>query len=68
MSATGWPVTVSVVVPFHNEAENVVPLFDRLAAVLDGLDEDWELVCVNDGSRDATLAALQRIAARDGRV
>ncbi|WP_353850560.1 glycosyltransferase family 2 protein [Acidiphilium sp.] len=68
MSATGWPVTVSVVVPFHNEAENVVPLFDRLAAVLDGLGEDWELVCVNDGSRDATLAALQRIAARDGRV
>ncbi|OYW04714.1 MAG: glycosyltransferase, partial [Acidiphilium sp. 37-67-22] len=58
----------SVIVPFHNEAGNVAPLYERLASVLDGSGESWELVCVNDGSRDATLAALLGLAARDARV
>ncbi|MHB1303899.1 MAG: glycosyltransferase family 2 protein [Acidiphilium sp.] len=61
-------MTISIVVPFHNEAENVVPLHDRLVAVLDGAGEDWELVCVNDGSRDDTLIRLVALAARDARV
>ncbi len=68
VSAQASPVTVSVIVPFHNEAGNVAPLYERLASVLDGSGESWELVCVNDGSRDATLAALLGLAARDARV
>lgn len=61
-------MTISIVVPFHNEAENVAPLHDRLVAVLDAAGEDWELVCVNDGSRDDTLIRLVALAARDSRV
>jgi polyisoprenyl-phosphate glycosyltransferase len=59
---------VSVVVPFHNETENVRPLYARLRTVLDGAALRWELVCVNDGSRDGTLAALVTLQAEDGRV
>ncbi|HQT88159.1 MAG TPA: glycosyltransferase family 2 protein [Acidiphilium sp.] len=57
---------ISIVVPFHNEAANITPLYERLSAVLAG--EDWELVCVNDGSRDDTLARLITLSAQDPRV
>lgn len=68
MSNTPPQVTISIVVPFHDEADNVAPLYERLVAVLGGIGESWELVCVNDGSRDATLAHLTALAGRDGRV
>jgi len=43
----------------YNEAEGIDILFDRLVPVLDGLDLSYEIVCVDDGSRDETLALLQ---------
>ena len=47
---------VSVVVPVYNE-EAVLPEFHRrLAAVLDGLPGDAEIIYVNDGSRDGSMA------------
>jgi glycosyltransferase involved in cell wall biosynthesis len=55
---------VSVVVPFYNESLNVERFFARLLPVLDGLGLNWEVICVNDGSRDDTLARL--VAAHDG--
>jgi polyisoprenyl-phosphate glycosyltransferase len=59
---------VSVVVPFYNEIQNVRPLYIRLCAALERADISWELVCVNDGSRDGTLAALVRLQREDSRV
>jgi glycosyltransferase involved in cell wall biosynthesis len=59
---------VSIVVPFHNEAENVEPLYRRLSGALNDRPFLWELVCVNDGSRDGTLAALVALGRRDHRV
>lgn len=59
---------ISIVVPFHNEAENIAPLHERLCAVLDAGGEAWELVCVNDGSRDDTLARLIALSQHDARV
>lgn len=51
---------LSVVVPVYNE-EDVLPLFaQRLRPVLDGLGEPYEVVCVDDGSRDASPVILQR--------
>ncbi|MGD8199897.1 glycosyltransferase family 2 protein [Ornithinimicrobium sp. W1679] len=51
--------TLSVVVPMFNEAE-VLPLFvERVREVLDGLGEHYEVVAVDDGSRDATPVLLQ---------
>src|SRR5437588_9653734 len=58
----------SIVVPFHNEDENCTELYDRLKAVMETAGEDFELVFVDDGSRDRTFKALQDIASVDSRV
>lgn len=52
------PVKISVVVPLYNEEENIAALFRRLLAVLEALNTSYEIVCVNDGSRDNTLKNL----------
>jgi glycosyltransferase involved in cell wall biosynthesis len=59
---TGTPPAVSVVVPVRNEAENVGPLTDEIAAALNGR-WTFELVFVNDGSTDGTEAALAAMKA-----
>lgn len=59
---------LSIVVPCHNESVNISPLFARLMPVLDGLDMDAEVICVNDGSRDDTLQHLIAAHARDPRI
>jgi glycosyltransferase involved in cell wall biosynthesis len=53
---------VSVVVPVRNEADNVAPLIEEIAAALTGR-WTFEVVYVNDGSTDGTEAALQRLRA-----
>ncbi len=60
--------TLSVVVPLFNEHENLPALYHRLVAALAPLGEPFELVFVNDGSRDATPAMLDLLAATDPRV
>ncbi len=54
---------VSIVTPFHNEEGSVAPLFRRLNDVLEPLCDqfEFEFVCVNDGSGDATLRALKSV-------
>ena len=59
---------LSVVIPFYNEGANVDRLFDRLLPVLEGLKVSWEVVCVNDGSRDDTLVRLLAVHGRQPRV
>ena len=52
---------VSVVIPMYNEGEAIGVLFARLDAVLPTLGQyDFEIVCVNDGSTDQTLARLMQ--------
>ncbi|MDE3104156.1 MAG: glycosyltransferase family 2 protein [Acidobacteriota bacterium] len=58
----------SIVVPFHNEEENVTTLYDRLKAVMEHVGQTFELVFVDDGSRDRTYRLLEEIAAVDSRV
>lgn len=53
---------LSVVVPAYNEEAVLPALHGRLVAVLEGLGCEWEIVYVNDGSSDATLAALHGLA------
>jgi polyisoprenyl-phosphate glycosyltransferase len=59
---------VSVVVPLYDEQENLPELHRRLTAALEALDIDYELIFVDDGSRDATPAMLDELAARDRRL
>jgi glycosyltransferase involved in cell wall biosynthesis len=58
----------SIVVPLHNEQENVTELYDRLKAVMESAGESFEIVFVDDGSADATFGFLREIAAVDSRV
>ena len=58
----------SIVVPFHNEEESITELYDRLKAVMESLGEAFEMVFVDDGSRDRTFDMLQQIAHIDSRV
>ncbi len=58
----------SIVVPFHNEEENVTVLYARLKQVMEQVGESFELVLVDDGSRDRTYKLLEEIAAVDSRV
>lgn len=59
---------ISVVIPAYNEQENIPLLYERLVAALEALGESFEIVLVNDGSRDRTLPILHELAARDPRV
>jgi len=58
----------SIVVPFHNEEENVTTLYDRLKEVMEHVGETFEMIFVDDGSRDRTYRLLEEIAAVDSRV
>ena len=58
---------LSVVVPGLNEVRSIPALVERLQPVLEGLDLDWEVVFIDDGSTDGTLALLRALNARDPR-
>jgi glycosyltransferase involved in cell wall biosynthesis len=60
---------ISIVIPVLNEAANLQRLIGRLTPVLDALGAvEWELVFVDDGSTDDTLAELRRLNAADARI
>src|ERR1700736_1813841 len=58
----------SIVVPLHNEQDNVTDLYDRLKAVMESNGGSFEIVLVDDGSKDRTFNLLREIAAVDSRV
>lgn len=67
--ATDKPAPLlSVVVPMYNEEEGADLFFARLVPVLQQVTEDFEIVCVDDGSRDRTLAILARHHGADPRI
>jgi len=59
MSRTPRP-ELSVVTPAHNEEHNVGPLVEQIEAALSGLDTDFEIVVVDDGSTDRTAEKLEQ--------
>ena len=58
-------VEISVIVPLFEEQANVRPLYEALTRVLDGMNEPYEILFVDDGSRDGTFAEARRIAQQD---
>jgi polyisoprenyl-phosphate glycosyltransferase len=51
--------TISIVVPALNEAQVLCALHERVARIMGEVRESWELIFVNDGSTDATLATMR---------
>ena len=56
------PLQVSVVIPIYNEEANVAELVSRVGAALQSTGKTFELICVDDGSRDRSAAALEALA------
>ncbi len=52
------PIAISVVIPVYNEQDVLQALFDRIYPVLDALGERYEIIYVNDGSRDRSAQML----------
>jgi len=59
---------ISVVVPVYNEEAVIYESYSRLNHVLQGLNEPYELIFVNDGSRDATATIIRNICGEDANV
>jgi len=59
---------ISVVVPAFNEGENVAAFYEAVCTALEGLASRWELICVDDGSRDDTFERLTALRRDDERV
>jgi polyisoprenyl-phosphate glycosyltransferase len=60
---------ISMVVPFYNEDDAVDRFFAEIVPVLEGIASiRFEIVCINDGSRDATLDKLVDASAKDARI
>jgi dolichol-phosphate mannosyltransferase len=60
--------TITVIAPVYNEEGNIDRLYERVSAVLNTTNEAWELVLVNDGSRDGSAEKMRALAERDERV
>ena len=59
---------ISVVIPVYNEVENITVLHNRLVSVLEEAALDFEIVFVDDGSRDESVKCLNDLGASDKRV
>jgi len=58
----------SVVAPVFNEEETLSHFYERIVAVMDGLSEPYELLLVNDGSRDSSFKIMRELHKQDSRV
>jgi polyisoprenyl-phosphate glycosyltransferase len=67
-SFDGSAPELSVVAPMFNEETNIRPFIEAVSAVLDGAGVDYEIVLVDDGSRDGTWGAIAAAAQRSPRV
>jgi glycosyltransferase involved in cell wall biosynthesis len=59
---------LSVIIPVFNEEESLERLYDKVLSSIDPLGKRWELILVDDGSKDASFKILQKLAAADYRV
>jgi len=59
---------LSIVIPIHNEEPSILPLYDRLTAVLDGLKRPYEVLFVDDASSDRTFELLANLVETDGHL
>lgn len=59
---------ISLIVPCYNEQESLPIFYEEVTKVVEKMDTEYELVLVNDGSRDKTLEVMRELAAKDSHV
>jgi len=60
--------TFSIIAPIYNEDESLPELYKRVSEVMDRTHEPWELILVNDGSRDKSAEIIRDLVAKDKRI
>ncbi len=60
--------TLTVIVPAYNEEKNVRPFYDEVILFLNNHEYEYDILYINDGSKDSTLSEIKKIAAMDSRV
>src|SRR6266699_2064615 len=59
---------LSIVIPIHNEEPSILPLYDRLTAVLEPLQKQYEIIFVDDASTDRSFDLLANLVETDPRL
>ncbi|MFO7665619.1 MAG: glycosyltransferase family 2 protein, partial [Desulfobacterales bacterium] len=59
---------LSVIVPLYNEADNILPLYEKVTGITPSLGCDLEIILVNDGSTDDSREILDDLSSLDDRV
>lgn len=59
--------SVSIIIPFYNEEDNILPLIDEVQQAMDAFEMPWELVLVDDGSVDDTLERMEEAREKYGK-
>ena len=59
---------LSIILPIYNEADNIPYLYDELVSVLESIGHSFEIIAVDDGSRDNSFALLAALHERDPRL
>jgi glycosyltransferase involved in cell wall biosynthesis len=58
----------SIIAPIYNELGSLPELYPRITEVMEKTGEDWELILVDDGSRDGSTEIIRKLAQADPRV
>src|SRR5947207_8886148 len=59
---------LSIVIPIHNEEPSILPLYDRLTAVLEGISKSYEILFVDDASTDRSFELLANLVETDSHL
>ena len=62
------PVQISIIIPLYNEEQNIVPLYNALIESLKGLNENWEIIFVDDGSLDRSFEEVRKLNEKEKRI
>ena len=61
-------MNLTVVIPIHNEEPSILPLYDRLTAVMEKIRRPYEIIFVDDASNDRSFDLLANLVETDGRL